>query len=164
MASSQHDYRAQNAAPAAAPPSSYGNQAGSGPRRAVSNSNIDADSTGSGLLATVQEQLRQGHCADANSNLLRLEQSFPATRGLTEARAQWQRSCQPQGQQAPNLQNLERQQMMAQPAEAPMNNLAPSQLNRSSMPSYKMAAPPRAAKRAAPAKARPADAKAADAY
>ena len=164
MASSQHDYRSQNAAPAAAPPANYGNQASSGPRRAVSNSNIDGDATGSGLLATVQEQLRQGHCADANSNLVRLEQSFPATRGLAEARAQWQRSCQPQGQQAPNLQNLERQQLMVQPTEAPVNNLAPSQLNRSSMPSYKMAAPPRAAKRAAPAKPRPADAKAADAY
>lgn len=142
---SQHDYRLQN----------YASQ---GPRRSVSTSNSDGDSTGSGLLATVQEQIKQGHCAEANSTLQRIEQAFPATRGLAETRAQWQRVCQTQNQAPNNLQNqnlnLERQGVMAQPSEAP----APSY--RSSMPSpaYKMAAPARAKKAAPPpAKSRAAD-------
>lgn len=45
-------------------------------------------------LATAQEQLQRGRCAESHATLQRLEQTFPAMQGLVETRAQWQRNCQ----------------------------------------------------------------------
>lgn len=118
-----------------------------GPAQRVDNS--DGARGNLPLLQAVQDYLRQGRCAEANAALVRVEQSFPATRGLTEARAQWQKSCGslPQQQGMPGQER----QMMAQPAEnqqqTPM--AAPSPVNR-------------AMKKAAPARAKPAPSKTAD--
>lgn len=62
------------------------------PSQTAQVSNVDR-SASMPLLAAVQDLLRQGRCSEANAALVRVEQSFPATRGLAEARAQWQRSC-----------------------------------------------------------------------
>lgn len=118
-----------------------------GPAQRVDN--LDSDRNNLPLLQAVQEYLRQGRCAEANAALVRVEQSFPATRGLPEARAQWQKSCSsaPQQQAVPSQER----QMLAQPNEAqqtvPM--AAPAPMNR-------------AMKKAAPARAKPTPAKAAD--
>jgi len=118
-----------------------------GPAQRVGNS--DSDRGNLPLLQAVQDYLRQGRCADANAALIRVEQSFPATRGLAEARAQWQKSCgSPPQQQAMPAQE---RQMMAQPTEnhQPVPMAAPSPINR-------------AMKKAAPARAKPTPSKAAD--
>ncbi len=122
-------------------------RATSGPAQRVDNS--DGDRNNLPLLQAVQEYLRQGRCAEANAALVRVEQSFPATRGLAEARAQWQKSCSA----APSQQAMpgQERQMLAQPSD--------------SQPAAPMAAPApmnRAMKKAAPARAKPTPAKAAD--
>lgn len=120
------------------------------PTQAVPTNNIDRQNN-LPLLSAVQDLLRQGRCGEANAALIRIEQSFPATRGLTEARAQWQRSCSP-GNSATNQLPQERP-MLAQPIEpqqaVPMAAPAPS--SREVM-----------RKRAAPARAKPSPSKTAD--
>ncbi|MBL9006578.1 MAG: hypothetical protein JNJ46_20140 [Myxococcales bacterium] len=109
---------------------------------AAQTNNVDRGS-GLPLLTAVQDLLRQGRCAEANAALVRVEQSFPATRGLVEARAQWQRSCSPQGIPA-TPQNAERQ-MLAQPMESPQGTAVAAPAPRDALRS----------KRAAPARAKP---------
>lgn len=118
-----------------------------GPAQRVDN--LDGDRNNLPLLTAVQEYLRQGRCAEANAALVRVEQSFPATRGLAEARAQWQKSCSaaPQQQAMPGQER----QMLAQPVE-----------NQQAVPMASPAPMNRSMKKAAPARAKPTPAKAAD--
>lgn len=118
-----------------------------GPAQRVDN--LDGDRNNLPLLTAVQEYLRQGRCSEANAALVRVEQSFPATRGLAEARAQWQKSCSngPQQQAMPGQER----QMLAQPVE-----------NQQAVPVASPAPMNRSMKKAAPARAKPAPAKAAD--
>ena len=44
---------------------------------------------------TVQELVRKGRCAEAQTELARIERTFPAAPGLSSVRAQYQRSCEP---------------------------------------------------------------------
>jgi hypothetical protein len=173
---------AADEAASAAPSPEVMNQAPSyaqnaAPRRAANA--YDGDSSGAALLATAQEQLQKGRCSEAQATLHRLEQNFPSLAGLSEARAQWQRTCAPalqnmqqQGQPAVQLQGPMPAPSQAAPLQAPPKmqnfdasyerNLAPSSsMNRSAAPFAKesKAAPMR--KRAAPAKPTP---KPADAY
>ena len=53
---------------------------------------------------TVQELVRKGRCAEAQTELARIERAFPAAPGLSSVRAQYQRSCEP-SQQNNVLQN-----------------------------------------------------------
>jgi hypothetical protein len=132
-------------------------QSQAGPQRVANTANLansgDAERKESAsLLAAVHEQIRQGRCLEANLNLQRLEQS-PATtsaQAVSEARRDWQRTCQAQLPAG----NLERQLQQPMPAaQAPSSNYAPP---RASAPMSKSAAPQRA-KKAAPAKAKAAD-------
>jgi hypothetical protein len=53
---------------------------------------------------TVQELVRKGRCAEAQTELARIERAFPAAPGLSSVQAQYQRSCEP-SQQNNVLQN-----------------------------------------------------------
>lgn len=110
---------------------------------AAQTNNADRGS-GLPLLTAVQDLLRQGRCAEANAALVRVEQSFPATRGLVEARSQWQRSCSPPGIPA-TPQNAERQ-MLAQPLESQQGTAVAAPAPRDALRS----------KRAAPTRVKPA--------
>jgi hypothetical protein len=146
--------------PAAAPPPGY--MQNSSPQRVPASADSDGTNTGSSLISTMQEELRQGRCTEAHGVLQRLEQSFPSLAGLAELRAQWQRTCQtqnalPMQQQAPEsqappkmLQNNEQNYAPAPPME------------RSSLPQpVASKSAPMRAKKAAPAKAKAAAADAA---
>lgn len=159
---------AQNSAPSGAQNYVQNLEKNSTGRR-VSNMN-DGDSGGSAMLQTVQDQLRQGRCSEANATLTRVEQSFPATAGLAEARAQWQRSCQlvPQNQApTPAMQMPQAAPAPTKPAPRMELEQVYSPSSRSSMPMNK--APIYRAKKAAPPptqqqKVRGPDKAAADAY
>jgi hypothetical protein len=172
-------YAQNNAAsstPAAAPPSftqNYGNQSSppsgyvqsnapqaaqpayaqnNGPRQVASNADAEATSGTGG----VEELLRQGRCAEAQTALQRLEQSNPSAHGLSEARLHWQRACQPQNQllnAAPPTQPMP----LAAPAPAKnyeQNELPTVQMERDApLRSVAQKSAPLRAKKAMPSKA-----------
>lgn len=113
--------------------------------QASAANNIERERSNLPLLAAVQDLLKQGRCSEANAALVRVEQSFPATRGLSEARAQWQRSC--------GANTGAERQMLAQPTDSQQAVPLPSPAPISRDAQRSKRAIPARAKSSAPSKA-----------
>lgn len=104
-------------------------------------------------LATAQEQLQRGRCAEAHATLQRLEQTFPAMQGLGETRTQWQRSCQmPNQLQAsqPAPQKVDPETLLKEGEASAASSVLPASPPASSVSKVASPAPLRAKKAASP--------------